>query len=249
MYRAGSLMSAWLSQLASIPIWSIVSSCLTELSSSVNFKTCVITKLVHSSPLFQGTQFFLVNFATCFFGEFVYRFFYNRVEIFLTFRTSWYNNWGNSIISTDEDPSLRIESSAIINLRGVSTKLNKYIVFTMQTYRKLKNDKKPPIKNQKIKSTHITSIPFPFFRTSFPIPSGQIPVPVTPIPFTQPKNRSIPGPILPLRTPCKARWKPKYITSVISLKTYEKWSSITLLYLVFYHSQLDISVMSRAKGM
>ena len=26
---------------------------------------------------------------------------------------------------------------AIINLRGVSTKLNKYIVFTMQTYKKL----------------------------------------------------------------------------------------------------------------
>ena len=26
----------------------------------------------------------------------------------------------------DEDPNLRIESSAIINLRGVSTKLNKY---------------------------------------------------------------------------------------------------------------------------
>ena len=41
------------------------------------------------------------------------------------------------IISTDEDPSLRIESSAIINLRGVSTKLNRYIVFTMQTYKKL----------------------------------------------------------------------------------------------------------------
>ena len=40
-------------------------------------------------------------------------------------------------ISTNEDPSLRIESSAIINLRGVSTKLNKYIVFTMQTYKKL----------------------------------------------------------------------------------------------------------------
>ena len=37
-----------------------------------------------------------------------------------------------------KDPSLRIESSAIINLRGVSTKLNKYIVFTMQTYKKLK---------------------------------------------------------------------------------------------------------------
>ena len=44
----------------------------------------------------------------------------------------------NNIISTDEDPSLRIGSSAIINLRGVSTKLNKYIVFTMQTYKKLK---------------------------------------------------------------------------------------------------------------
>ena len=29
-------------------------------------------------------------------------------------------------ISTDEGPSLRIESCAIINLRGVSTKLNKY---------------------------------------------------------------------------------------------------------------------------
>ena len=48
------------------------------------------------------------------------------------------NNNNISIISTDEDPSLRIESSAIINLRGVSTKLNKYIVFTMQTYKKLK---------------------------------------------------------------------------------------------------------------
>ena len=30
-------------------------------------------------------------------------------------------------LSTDEDPSLRIESFAIINLRSVSTKLNKYI--------------------------------------------------------------------------------------------------------------------------
>ena len=42
-----------------------------------------------------------------------------------------------SIISTDEDSSLRIESSAVIDLRGVSTKLNKYIVFTMQTYKEL----------------------------------------------------------------------------------------------------------------
>ena len=47
-------------------------------------------------------------------------------------------NSNSRIISTDEDASLRIESSAIINLRGVSTKLNKYIVFTMQTYKKLK---------------------------------------------------------------------------------------------------------------
>ena len=35
------------------------------------------------------------------------------------------HNSANNIISTDEDPSLRIESSAIINLRGVSTKLDK----------------------------------------------------------------------------------------------------------------------------
>ena len=37
----------------------------------------------------------------------------------------------NIIISTDEDPSLRIERSAIINLRGVSTKLyfNLNIIF------------------------------------------------------------------------------------------------------------------------
>ena len=47
-------------------------------------------------------------------------------------------NSNSRIISTDDDPSLRIESFAIINLRGVSTKLNKYIVFTMQAYKKLK---------------------------------------------------------------------------------------------------------------
>ena len=35
-------------------------------------------------------------------------------------------NSKSRIISTDENPSLRIESSAIINLRGFSTKLNKY---------------------------------------------------------------------------------------------------------------------------
>ena len=35
-------------------------------------------------------------------------------------------NSNSRIISTDDDPSLRIECFAIINLRGVSTKLNKY---------------------------------------------------------------------------------------------------------------------------
>ena len=41
------------------------------------------------------------------------------------------------IISTDEDPSLRIESFAVINLRGVST--NKTIIYfiAMQTYKEL----------------------------------------------------------------------------------------------------------------
>jgi hypothetical protein len=43
------------------------------------------------------------------------------------------------IISTDEDPGLRIESFAVINLRGVST--NKTIIYliAMQTYKELKN--------------------------------------------------------------------------------------------------------------
>ena len=58
-------------------------------------------------------------------------------------------NSNSRIISTDEDPSLRIESSAIINLRGVSTKLNKYIVFTMQTYKKF----------------YLMVLPSPSFRT------------------------------------------------------------------------------------
>ena len=43
-------------------------------------------------------------------------------------------NSNSRIISTDEDPSLRIESSAIINLRGVSTKLNKYTVIQLNFY-------------------------------------------------------------------------------------------------------------------
>ena len=48
-------------------------------------------------------------------------------------------NSNSRIISTDEDPSLRIESSAIINLRGVSTKLNKYnIVLNRGRYKQLR---------------------------------------------------------------------------------------------------------------
>ena len=46
-------------------------------------------------------------------------------------------NSDSRVISTDGDPSLRIESSAMVNLRGVSTKLNKYIVFTMHTFKEL----------------------------------------------------------------------------------------------------------------
>ena len=42
-------------------------------------------------------------------------------------------------ISTDEDPGLRIESFAVINLRGVST--NKTIYFiAMQTYKELSQE-------------------------------------------------------------------------------------------------------------
>ena len=40
-----------------------------------------------------------------------------------------------SAINTNEDLRLRMESCAIISLRVVSTKLNKYIVLTMQTYK------------------------------------------------------------------------------------------------------------------
>jgi hypothetical protein len=42
------------------------------------------------------------------------------------------------IISTDEDPGLRIESFAVINLRGVSTNKTITICFiAMQTYKEL----------------------------------------------------------------------------------------------------------------
>jgi hypothetical protein len=46
--------------------------------------------------------------------------------------------YGSNITSTDEDPGLRIESFAVINLRGVST--NKTIIYfiSMQTYKELK---------------------------------------------------------------------------------------------------------------
>ena len=55
------------------------------------------------------------------------------------------------------------------------------------------------MEKSEITSHHLNSILI--FDTSFPIPSGQIPVPVIHIPFSQPKNRSIPVRILPLQDP------------------------------------------------
>jgi hypothetical protein len=43
----------------------------------------------------------------------------------------------SAIISTDEDPSLRIESFAVINLRGVSTNKTITCFIAMQTYKEL----------------------------------------------------------------------------------------------------------------
>jgi hypothetical protein len=43
------------------------------------------------------------------------------------------------IISTDEDPGLRIESFAVINLRGVSTNNSIICFIAMQTYKELIN--------------------------------------------------------------------------------------------------------------
>jgi hypothetical protein len=40
-----------------------------------------------------------------------------------------------NIISTDEDPGLRIESFAVINLRGVSTNKTIICFIAMQTYK------------------------------------------------------------------------------------------------------------------
>ena len=41
------------------------------------------------------------------------------------------------IISTDDDPGLRIESFAVINLRGVSTNKTIICFIAMQTYKEL----------------------------------------------------------------------------------------------------------------
>ena len=43
------------------------------------------------------------------------------------------NSNKSHIVSTDEDPSLRIKSFAIIDLRGVPTKLNCYCNFSFFT--------------------------------------------------------------------------------------------------------------------
>jgi hypothetical protein len=45
--------------------------------------------------------------------------------------------WKHHIISTDEDPGLRIESFAVINLRGVSTNKTIICFIAMQTYKEL----------------------------------------------------------------------------------------------------------------
>jgi hypothetical protein len=47
----------------------------------------------------------------------------------------------NHIISTDEDPGLRIESFAVINLRGVSTNKTIICFIAMQTYKELNMNK------------------------------------------------------------------------------------------------------------
>ena len=51
--------------------------------------------------------------------------YYNKIIRHFIYKKGRVNS-NSRIISADEDPSLRIESSAIINLRSVSTKLNKY---------------------------------------------------------------------------------------------------------------------------
>ena len=56
-------------------------------------------------------------------------------KILYTFLALWKYHV-NLLLQSFRSVSLRIESSAIINLRGVPTKLKKYIVFTMQTYKK-----------------------------------------------------------------------------------------------------------------
>jgi hypothetical protein len=44
------------------------------------------------------------------------------------------------IISTDEDPGLRIESFAVINLRGVSTNKTIICFIAMQTYKEFESN-------------------------------------------------------------------------------------------------------------
>ena len=50
--------------------------------------------------------------------------------------------------------------------------------------------------------------PIPIFKDFISHSQGQIPVPVTPIPFSQAKNRPIPAPVLPLHDPlCTFAWR------------------------------------------
>ena len=79
----------------------------------------------------------------------------------------YYNN--NNIISTDEDPSLPIESSAIINLRDVSTKLNKYNVEKPGQKRVKQSEHLPPAKRPRTaaRTTFWQSCPEFNFRHKF----------------------------------------------------------------------------------
>ena len=68
-------------------------------------------------------------------------------------------NSNSRIISTDEDPSLRIESSAIINLRGVSTKLSKYKPTVYSCPLKIGNHRLTKVTVDKNKILNVKSYP------------------------------------------------------------------------------------------
>ena len=84
-------------------------------------------------------NFFIDAFLIMFSLSFLYVCMVNTIYLFSFVETprkfiiAELSNSKGRTISTDADPSLRIESSAIINLRSVSTKLNKYM-FSLPSY-------------------------------------------------------------------------------------------------------------------